>query len=138
MERPRPRPPPASSDALISTLSNAVQALGRGFDVTSDTRLLYSKGVPGCPLVLVDAERTRDVVISDDGGVVLADISLDIDILMERSLRETTRVCSFQEVSQINPISLSLGFFPLLFCDLGLSGLLKLGNRMCVLSWTRC
>ncbi|XP_038981337.1 MACPF domain-containing protein CAD1-like [Phoenix dactylifera] len=96
----RPRAPPESSDALISTLSNVIQALGRGFDVTSDTRLLYCKGAPGSRLVLVDDGRTRDVVISEDGGVVLPDVSLDIDIFREQSQRETTPVCSFQEMAE--------------------------------------
>ncbi|XP_008792299.1 MACPF domain-containing protein CAD1 [Phoenix dactylifera] len=96
----RPRPPPASSNALIATLSNAVQALGRGFDVTSDTRLLYCKGAPGSRLVLVDEGRTRDFVISDDSGVVLPDVSLDIDIFREQSLRETTPAFSFQQMAE--------------------------------------
>ncbi|KAG1367782.1 putative MACPF domain-containing protein CAD1 [Cocos nucifera] len=92
--------PPASSNALIATLSNAVQALGRGFDVTSDTRLLYCKGAPGSRLVLVDEGRTRDFVISDDGDVVLPDVSLDIDIFREQSQLEATPAYSFQQMAE--------------------------------------
>lgn len=98
------QPPPASSNALIATLANAVQALGRGFDVTSDTRLLYCKGAPGSRLVLVEEGRARDFVISDDGNVVLPDVSLDIDIFREQGQLETTPAYSFQQVSQINSI----------------------------------
>nr|XP_010924700.1 MACPF domain-containing protein CAD1 [Elaeis guineensis] len=92
--------PPASSNALIATLSNAVQALGRGFDVTSDTRLLYCKGAPGSRLVLVDEGRTRDFVISDDGDVVLPDVSWDIDIFREQGQAETTPAYSFQQMAE--------------------------------------
>ncbi|KAK8959897.1 MACPF domain-containing protein CAD1 [Platanthera guangdongensis] len=37
--------------ALTTTLSNAVEVLGQGFDITADSRLLYCKGTPGSRLV---------------------------------------------------------------------------------------
>jgi len=83
--------------AMIATLSNSVQALGRGFDVTADTRLLYCKGAPGSRLVEIDEGRARDVAVGDP-GVVLKDVPADVEISTERRVREPTPVCSFREV----------------------------------------
>jgi hypothetical protein len=92
-----------SSDALTTTLCNSIQALGRGFDVTSDIRLLYCKGATGSRLVHIDDEHTRDLDISH--GVVLPNVSFDIDCSKENRSIERIPVCSFHEVI----------FFPLLF-----------------------
>ncbi|RWW57729.1 hypothetical protein BHE74_00035458 [Ensete ventricosum] len=93
MERARPASAAGGSDALIATLANAVQALGRGFDVTSDARLLYCKGAPGSRLLLLDDTRTRSLAISDDGSggsgqIVLPDVPFDVKICRERDRRE--------------------------------------------------
>lgn len=45
----------------LHTAINAVKALGRGFDVNCDTRLLYCKGVAGSRVVHVDEEHVRDL-----------------------------------------------------------------------------
>ena len=87
----------AAAAALIATLSNSIQALGRGFDVTADTRLLYCKGAPGSRLVDLDEGRARDFAVSE-AGVVLKDVPADVEISRERRVRETTPVCSFHEV----------------------------------------
>lgn len=90
--------------ALSATLSSSVQALGRGFDVTSDTRLLYCKGAPtGSRLVLgLDEGQKRDLTIgitaAEGGPLVLPDVPSAVAISAERSFRETTHVCSFDEV----------------------------------------
>ncbi|KAH7568686.1 hypothetical protein JRO89_XS06G0032500 [Xanthoceras sorbifolium] len=54
-------------DQIVTTLCNSIQALGRGFDVTSDIRLLYCKGAPGSRLVHIDEDHARDLLLSDDG-----------------------------------------------------------------------
>lgn len=83
-------------NALISTLCNSIQALGRGFDVTSDIRLLYCKGTPGSRPVIVDEENTRDLVVSD--GLVIPNVSVDIEVSRGKRTQETIPVCGFHEV----------------------------------------
>jgi hypothetical protein len=86
--------------------------LGRGFDVTSDIRLLYCKGAPGSRLVHLDEQHTRDLVLSQQ--LVVPDVSLDIDFSNGTSGIQKTPVYSFQEV-----ILLFLFFFfwiLILFC----------------------
>lgn len=78
--------------ALLDTLQRSVLSLGRGFDVTSDTRLLYCKGAPGSTLVGIDELNTRDLKPG------LSNVSVDIDIVEEVSGRRTTPVMSFLEV----------------------------------------
>ncbi|XP_038723732.1 MACPF domain-containing protein CAD1-like [Tripterygium wilfordii] len=95
MENPRTN---LSSDALTTTLCNSIQALGRGFDVTSDIRLLYCKGASGSRLVHVDEDRARDLVVSD--GVVVPNVSLEIECSKgERSI-ERIPVCNFHEMAR--------------------------------------
>ncbi|KAF7151812.1 hypothetical protein RHSIM_Rhsim02G0150100 [Rhododendron simsii] len=84
------------SDALFTTLCNSIQALGRGFDVTSDIRLLYCKGAPGSRLVHLDEQQTRDLQVSD--GVVVPNVSLDIESSTGKRITEEIPVCSFHEV----------------------------------------
>ncbi|XP_021772531.1 MACPF domain-containing protein CAD1-like [Chenopodium quinoa] len=88
----------AKSDALITTLSNAIQAVGRGFDVTSDIRLLYCKGAPGSRLIHIDEDHKRDILISDD--VVLPNVSVDIEYSPGKKAWEATPVCNFHEMSE--------------------------------------
>jgi hypothetical protein len=85
-----------NSDSLSATLFNSIQALGRGFDVTSDIRLLYCKGAPGSRLVHLDEQHTRDLVLSQQ--LVVPDVSLDIDFSNGTSGIHKTPVYSFQEV----------------------------------------
>ncbi|CAJ2658761.1 unnamed protein product [Trifolium pratense] len=86
-----------SSDSLSATLINSIQALGRGFDVTSDIRLLYCKGAPGSRLVHLDEQHTRDLVLSQQ--LVVPDVSADIDFSNGTSGILKTPVCSFQEMA---------------------------------------
>jgi len=92
MENPTPSP----SDSLTSTLCNSIQALGRGFDVTSDFRLLYCKGAPGSRLVYLDEEHATDLVLSRT--LVLPNVSSDICCSPGQSSMEKIPVCSFHEV----------------------------------------
>ncbi|KAG5557526.1 hypothetical protein RHGRI_007683 [Rhododendron griersonianum] len=84
------------SDALFTTLCNSIQALGRGFDVTSDIRLLYCKGAPGSRLVHLDEQQTRDLQVSD--GVVVPNVLVDIESSTGKRITEEIPVCSFHEV----------------------------------------
>ncbi|KAA8517660.1 hypothetical protein F0562_015134 [Nyssa sinensis] len=82
--------------AALHTAINSVQALGRGFDVNFDTRLLYCKGVSGSRIVEIDEEPTRDLCLYD--GLVVPNISRDIRYSQEATEREGSGVCSFHEM----------------------------------------
>lgn len=88
----------STSDALVTTICNSVQALGRGFDVTSDIRLLYCKGTPGSRLVHVDEEHTKDLLVCD--AVFIPNVSTDIECSREKITTETTPVWSFHEMAK--------------------------------------
>ncbi|KAK6932743.1 Membrane attack complex component/perforin (MACPF) domain [Dillenia turbinata] len=101
-----------SSDALLTTLHNSIQALGRGFDVTSDIRLLYCKGTPSSRLIRVDETDTRDLSVSND--LFIPNVSADIDCSKEKRTMEHTPVWSFQEMAQyFNEKSKIAGRIPL-------------------------
>ncbi|KAI3869519.1 hypothetical protein MKX03_033242 [Papaver bracteatum] len=91
----------SSSSALSTTLFNSIQALGRGFDVTSDIRLLYCKGAPGSRLIQIDENHTRDLSIVDTGGIVFPNVSVDIDYTPGKSFRESTPVRTFHEMAEL-------------------------------------
>ncbi|KAL3358678.1 hypothetical protein AABB24_015668 [Solanum stoloniferum] len=80
----------------IHTVINAVEALGRGFDVNYDTRLLYCKGVDGSRVVEINEEHTRDLWLYDD--VILQNVSKDISNFQESVGRDGTSVCSYNEM----------------------------------------
>ncbi|KAL5997716.1 hypothetical protein ACLOJK_008646 [Asimina triloba] len=88
----------AAASAALVTLANSIQALGRGFDVTSDIRLLYCKGAPGSRLIQIDEEHTREIAVGD--GLVLRSVSVDFECVAEKKcVRESTPVWSFHEVA---------------------------------------
>lgn len=87
-----------SDNALIATLCNSIQALGRGFDVTSDIRLLYCKGAPGSRLVQIDDEQTRNLKISE--SCVIPDVPVDIECSKGLIDNRETPVWSFHEVME--------------------------------------
>jgi hypothetical protein len=82
--------------AALHTATNALQALGRGFDVNFDTRLLYCKGVSGSRVVEIDEQYQRDLFLYDD--IVVPNVSRDIRSSHESMGRQSSGVCSFQEV----------------------------------------
>uniref|UniRef100_A0A5B7A8Q5 Putative MACPF domain-containing protein CAD1 isoform X2 n=1 Tax=Davidia involucrata TaxID=16924 RepID=A0A5B7A8Q5_DAVIN len=98
MEDPTTTGKSSGSEALTTTLCNSIQALGRGFDVTSDIRLLYCKGAAGSRLIHLDEERTRDLVASD--GLVVPSVSVDIECSGGKRATETIPVCSFHEMAK--------------------------------------
>ena len=82
--------------AAMHTAMNAVQALGRGFDVNYDKRLLYCKGVAGSKVVEIDGEHTRDLLLA--GGILLPNVSRDIRSSLDPIGRQSSGVCTFHEV----------------------------------------
>ncbi|CAA2974683.1 Hypothetical predicted protein [Olea europaea subsp. europaea] len=83
--------------AALHTAMNSVQALGRGFDVNCDTRLLYCKGVAGSRIVEIDEEHTRDLYLTDN--LVIPNVSRDIKNSQDSRGRDGFGVCSYNEVS---------------------------------------
>lgn len=94
--------------AALHTAVNSVHALGRGFDVNFDTRLLYCKGVSGSRVVEVDEEHTRDLCLYDE--VVVPNVSREIKLSPESNERRSSGVCSFNEVMLELSFSLVLLF----------------------------
>ncbi|KAG8377119.1 hypothetical protein BUALT_Bualt09G0135300 [Buddleja alternifolia] len=82
--------------AALHTAINSVQALGRGFDVNYDTRLLYCKGVAGSRIVDIDEEHPRDLYLSDN--LVVPNVSRDIKASVETGGRDGFGVCSYNEM----------------------------------------
>ncbi|KAG5089027.1 hypothetical protein JHK86_001639 [Glycine max] len=81
--------------AAVHTATNALQALGRGFDVNFDTRLLYCKGVSGSRVVEIDEEHRRELWLYED--VAVPDVSRDIGCYQEAMVRQSSGVRSFKE-----------------------------------------
>eukprot|EP00250_Pteridium_aquilinum_P009109 c18446_g1_i2 orf=486-2174(+) len=88
----------ASFRGARATAVNAVQALGRGFDVTCDIRLLYCKGAPGSRLVVIDDEHTSDLIVSD--GLVIPNVSTDIRTRLEKPSRPSLGAQDFDQMSE--------------------------------------
>lgn len=86
-------------DALTTTLCNSIQALGRGFDVTADIRLLYCKGTPGSRLVQLDDGHShgKDLVLFD--GVVIPNVPDHVQCSSDTRATENVPVCTFHKVN---------------------------------------
>nr|XP_023920234.1 MACPF domain-containing protein CAD1-like [Quercus suber]POF25200.1 macpf domain-containing protein cad1 [Quercus suber] len=98
--------------AALHTAINSVQALGRGFDVNFDTRLLYCKGVAGFRVVEVDEEHSRDLLLYEK--VVVPNVPRDITNSQETIGRQRSGVCTFDEmVENFNQKANLSGGFPL-------------------------
>lgn len=83
--------------AALHTAINSVHALGRGFDVNFDTRLLYCKGVAGSSVVEIDEDHhTRDLSLYDN--LIVPNVSRDIKSSSEAGGRHGSGVCSYNEV----------------------------------------
>ncbi|CAA6669263.1 unnamed protein product [Spirodela intermedia] len=87
--------------AALDTVQNAIRALGRGFDVNCDTRLLYCKGVGGSRVIEVDEDHTRDLPV-------------DVRCSQGSTKRVSTAICSFHEMAEyFNRKALLSGNVPL-------------------------
>lgn len=82
--------------SALHTAINSVQALGRGFDVNFDTRLLYCKGIAGSRVVEVDEEHKRDLFLYEN--IVVPNVSWDIKNSQESTGRQSSGVCTYHEV----------------------------------------
>ncbi|KAG6489626.1 MACPF domain-containing protein CAD1-like [Zingiber officinale] len=115
--------------SMIASLANVVQALGRGFDVTADARLLYCKGPPGSRLVLLDDSRAGSLVFMD-GGIDrqnrLPSVPSGVKISKGSHRREHSRVFSFHQMAEhFNKKS-------------GISGSVPLGSFNSMFGFTGC
>jgi hypothetical protein len=98
--------------AALHTAINSVQALGRGFDVNFDTRLLYCKGVAGCRVVEVDEEHTSDLLLYDK--IVVPNVPRDIKNSPDSIGRQSSGVCTFDAMVEYFNLKANLsGGFPL-------------------------
>ncbi|KAJ7296579.1 hypothetical protein O6H91_17G084300 [Diphasiastrum complanatum] len=83
--------------AAQSTAMEALQALGRGFDVTLDLRLAYCKG-QGSRLVELTEETYPDIVIP--GGVRIPNVSKDIKCDKGERTHFRSEVLPFHQMSE--------------------------------------
>lgn len=72
-----------------------MQSLGKGFDLTSDFRLRFTKGGSG-RLVVVDEENKRDILIPP--AVTFKDVSQDIRVDKGDRIRFQSDVLQFNQV----------------------------------------
>lgn len=84
--------------ALLQTVKSSIEALGRGFDVNYDMRLLYCKGAAGSRIVEIDEEHRRDLMVSE--GLVVGGVSRDIRCSTESPRRETAGAWSYDEMNE--------------------------------------
>ncbi|VAH93091.1 unnamed protein product [Triticum turgidum subsp. durum] len=95
----------------LRVIRSSIDALGRGFDATHDTRLLYCKG---SRLVGVDDGElsSRDLVMPD--GLTVPGVPKDVDCSGESGVGvpETAGPCAFHEVPTTDTVYcvLSLNF----------------------------
>lgn len=86
-----------NAPALITAL-NSIQALGRGFDVTSDIRFLYCKGAAGSRLVVIDEENTKDLALPCD--LILPNVPVEVACYAGERKRKQTGVLDFPQMAE--------------------------------------
>jgi hypothetical protein len=87
---------PRGLQAAQHTAVEAAQALGRGFDVTSDFRLGFVKGAVGSVLVKIEQENVQNLVAP--GGIVIPEVSSDIRCVMGERTHYKSDLLPFVEV----------------------------------------
>ncbi|KAJ7957296.1 MACPF domain-containing protein [Quillaja saponaria] len=101
----------------------ALECLGKGFDLTSDFRLKFAKGVEGGRLVVLDEVNKRDILIP--GGITIKGVSENIRCDKGDRTRFKSDVLEFNQMSELLNQKSSLqgkvpsGYFNAIF---GLSG----------------
>lgn len=76
----------------------ALECLGKGFDMASDFRLRFAKGIPGGRLVVLDEENKRDILIPGTGGVTIKEVSENIRCDKGDRIRFKSDVLEFNQV----------------------------------------
>ncbi|XP_078435624.1 MAC/Perforin domain-containing protein [Wolffia australiana] len=84
--------------AALDTVHHAIRALGRGFDVNYDARLLYCKGVGGSRVVEIDEEQGRDLLAF--GDLLVPNVPKDVRFSQGTTKRVSTAICSFHEMAE--------------------------------------
>lgn len=75
----------------------ALDCLGKGFDLTSDFRMKFAKGlINGGRLVVIDEMNKRDIMVP--GGVTIKDVSEDIRCDKGDRVRFKSDVLPFNQV----------------------------------------
>ncbi len=87
---------PRGLQAAQHTAVEAAQALGRGFDVTSDFRLGFVKGAVGSVLVKIEQENVQNLVAPD--GIVIPEVSSDIRCVTGERTHHKSDLLPFVEV----------------------------------------
>lgn len=85
-----------SLQAVQHTALEAAQALGRGFDVTSDFRLGFVKGSAGSVLLKIDQENLQNLVPA--AGIVIPNVSRDIKCVPGERTHYKSDILPFVEV----------------------------------------
>lgn len=99
-------------NAAIRTINSSIQALGRGFDVNFDSRLLYCKGINRSRFIHFDEEHTRDLLAFE--GLIVHGVSRDVQFSQEGQSHQSTGVCTYNEmVTHFNRKALLSGNVPL-------------------------
>ncbi|KAI3420721.1 MACPF domain-containing protein [Psidium guajava] len=79
--------------------SRALEALGKGFDLTSDFRLKFAKGCGGERLVVLDEGHKREILIP--GGGTVRGVSEDIRCDKGDRIRFRSDVLEFNQMSEL-------------------------------------
>ncbi|XP_028786060.1 MACPF domain-containing protein At4g24290-like [Neltuma alba] len=77
----------------------ALECLGKGFDLTSDFRLKFAKGIEGGRLVELDEVNKRDILIP--GGATIKGVSEDIRCDKGDRIRFKSDVLEFNQMSEL-------------------------------------
>ncbi|CAI9773246.1 unnamed protein product [Fraxinus pennsylvanica] len=103
-------PPVSISASAARTEDVIIQALGRGFDVTSDIMPLYCKGAPGSRLVPINEEDTKKLELSE--SYVIPNVSVDIECSKGQISNDITPIWSFhQQATHSNSDNLSSSLY---------------------------
>ncbi|MCO5606642.1 hypothetical protein L7F22_060830 [Adiantum nelumboides] len=81
-------------EAARAAALGAVESLGCGFDLTSDYRLKYRKGL----LLQLRLNSTKDLILP--GGITIPDVSRDVKCDKGERMRFASDVMQFQQMSQ--------------------------------------
>ncbi|PQQ00128.1 MACPF domain-containing protein [Prunus yedoensis var. nudiflora] len=91
----------------------ALEALGQGFDLSSDFRLKFSKGLNGSDgrLVVLNEANKRDIVIPSGGGVTIHGVPEDIRCDKGDRIRFKSDVLEFNQKTSRDQNKVEGGWF---------------------------